>query len=127
MREQLWHSSHWGAFLADVKDGRLVGVDPSPRDTDPSPILQALPDMVHGKTRVQRPMIRRGWMNARPGGGADGNRGRDNYVAVPWDEALDRIAEEIARIRASHGNEALFTGSYGWCSAGRAPAWRMCP
>src|SRR5690606_17042902 len=25
----------------------------------------------------------------------------------------------IRRIRDRHGNEALFTGSYGWCSAGR--------
>ena len=36
--------SHWGAFLAEVKDGRFVGVRPFPRDPDPSPLIEAMPD-----------------------------------------------------------------------------------
>jgi len=31
--------SHWGAFLAEVRDGRVVGVKPFPRDPDPSPLI----------------------------------------------------------------------------------------
>ncbi|GAA0928258.1 hypothetical protein GCM10009558_041010 [Virgisporangium aurantiacum] len=32
---------------------------------------------------------------------------------------LDLLAAELRRVRAEHGNEAIFGGSYGWASAGR--------
>ncbi|HSF94596.1 MAG TPA: molybdopterin-dependent oxidoreductase, partial [Thermohalobaculum sp.] len=46
-------------------------------------------------------------------------RGREPFVAVPWDEALDIAGAELDRVRRAHGNEAIFGGSYGWASAGR--------
>jgi biotin/methionine sulfoxide reductase len=46
-------------------------------------------------------------------------RGSDDFVELPWDEALDIAAHEIDRVAATHGNEAIFGGSYGWASAGR--------
>ena len=36
--------SHWGAFLAEVEDGRIVGVRPFEHDPDPSPLIEAMPD-----------------------------------------------------------------------------------
>ena len=112
------HSAHWGSFHAVVRDGRLVGVEPRAEDPDPAPMLQAMPGMVHGPTRVLRPAIRKGWLQ----GGVDRNRARrgdDVFVEVPWDEALDLVANELQRVRSEHGNSAIFSGSYGWCSAGR--------
>ncbi|MGI9479667.1 MAG: molybdopterin-dependent oxidoreductase [Hyphomicrobiaceae bacterium] len=108
------HSSHWGAFESVVKDGRLVDVRPFDRDTAPSPILKAIAPAVHHELRVKRPSIREGWLKSR-----DRNRGGDRFVEVPWDEALDMLAGELQRIKAEHGNEAIFAGSYGWSSAGR--------
>ena len=40
-------------------------------------------------------------------------------MEVPWDEALDAVANEVARVRTEYGNEAIYGGSYGWASAGR--------
>jgi biotin/methionine sulfoxide reductase len=40
-------------------------------------------------------------------------------VPVSWDRALRLVAEETARVRAEHGDAAIFGGSYGWSSAGR--------
>ena len=54
--------SHWGAFLAEVEDGRVVGVQPFEHDPDPSPIIGALPDGVHSKTRIAHPYVREGWL-----------------------------------------------------------------
>ncbi|GGE61288.1 molybdopterin-dependent oxidoreductase [Actibacterium pelagium] len=108
-------SSHWGAFEVDVEDGRIVATRPFSEDPDPSKIPDILPAAVHHKTRVARPSIRRGWFEKR----RSGERGSDAFVEVPWDEALDIAAEEIGRIIGSHGNEAIFGGSYGWGSAGR--------
>ena len=31
------HHSHWGAFLAEVEDGKVVGVRPFEHDPEPSP------------------------------------------------------------------------------------------
>ena len=46
-------------------------------------------------------------------------RGDDPYVQVDWDTAFDLVAAELQRVRAEHGNKAIFGGSYGWGSAGR--------
>ncbi|MBO6783969.1 MAG: molybdopterin guanine dinucleotide-containing S/N-oxide reductase [Alphaproteobacteria bacterium] len=112
------HSSHWGAFTADVENGRLHGVRPFASDPDPSPIIHSVPDAVHDRSRVARPSIRKGWLE-RNAGGAPRNRGIDPFVEVPWDEALDMVADELQRVRQEHGNDAIFGGSYGWSSAGR--------
>ncbi|MDX1384979.1 MAG: molybdopterin-dependent oxidoreductase, partial [Thermoanaerobaculia bacterium] len=112
------HSSHWGAFEAEVEDGRVVATRPFAGDPDPSPILESLPSAVYHPTRVRRPYVREGWLSRRgPGSGA--GRGGEAFVPVSWDEALDLVAGEIDRVRGEHGNASIFAGSYGWASAGR--------
>ncbi len=45
-----------------------------------------------------------------------GQRGEGQFERISWDEALDRVASEMQRVKAQYGNEALFvpygTGSY---------------
>ncbi|MFC3613167.1 molybdopterin-dependent oxidoreductase [Lutimaribacter marinistellae] len=108
-------TSHWGAFEVDVEDGRIVATRPFANDPNPSRIPEILPEAVHHRSRIARPAIRRGWLSSRKRTG----RGSDEFVDLPWDEALDIAAAEIDRIRKTHGNEAIFGGSYGWGSAGR--------
>ncbi|NMH99140.1 molybdopterin-dependent oxidoreductase [Pseudonocardia acidicola] len=110
------HSSHWGAFSGHWRDGTLT-VRPHPDDPDPSPVLGNLPAAVAHPARVAAPMVRRGWLERGPG--PDDRRGRDGFVEVGWDEVLDRLAAELARVRDEHGPAAVFGGSYGWASAGR--------
>jgi biotin/methionine sulfoxide reductase len=108
------HGSHWGAFEADIQDGRITAIRPLAGDPDPSPILDGMMDAVSHKVRVKAPSIREGWLKNR-----DKARGGDRFVEVPWDEALDIVAGELDRVKKAHGNEAIFAGSYGWSSAGR--------
>ncbi len=110
------HSSHWGAFRAGWRDGKLVVV-PHGGDPDPSDILQNFPDALRHEARIAQPMVRRGWLERGPG--ADDRRGRDEYVPMAWDAVLDLLAKELARVRDAHGPEGIFGGSYGWSSAGR--------
>lgn len=110
------HSSHWGAFQAGW-DGDTLRVRPHPSDPDPNQVLQNLPQALRHQARVARPMVRRGWLERGPG--PDKARGNDEFVALPWDEVLDRLAAELARVRDTHGPGAIFGGSYGWSSAGR--------
>jgi biotin/methionine sulfoxide reductase len=119
MDKQLYrHSSHWGAFSAEVEDGRLVSVRAFEKDPEPSPLIRSIPEAVHDASRVARPSIRKGWLDHGPGGNREA-RGAEPFVEVPWDEALDMLAGEIERVRREHGNAAIFGGSYGWSSAGR--------
>src|SRR6516165_10856017 len=110
------HHSHWGAFLAEVAQGRFVGVRPFPRDPDPSPLIEAMPAAVYAPTRIAAPMVREGFL-ARRSGSRD-RRGREAFVQVSWARALDLVAGELDRVKRTHGHAAIMGGSQGWGSAG---------
>ena len=106
---------HWGAFRAQVKEGRLVSAVPI--DDADADMVGAWPELVHSPLRIDRPHIRLGWLDKGPGSSKD--RGSDEMIPVPWDEALDLAAGEIARIHRDFGSTSILGGSYGWSSAGR--------
>lgn len=111
------HSSHWGAFRARVKNGKLVGIEPFEKDRDPSPLLGSIPGALYHESRVDRPMVRAGWLERGPE--SRERRGEEPFVPVPWETALDLVADELRRVKEKHGNASIFGGSYGWGSAGR--------
>ncbi len=111
-------SSHWGAFKVTTEKDRILSVAPFEADPTPSAIPHAVPAAVHHRARVARPSFRRGWLDGGPDR-ARAQRGADDFVELPWDEALDITAAELDRVRREHGNGAIFGGSYGWASAGR--------
>ncbi|WP_207537105.1 molybdopterin-dependent oxidoreductase [Sabulicella rubraurantiaca] len=110
------HASHWGFFDAVVRDGRFVEARPFARDPMPPRLVAATPATVHSEARIDRPYVRKGWLEGRRAGHA---RGGDPFVPVSWDRITRLLAEEVAQTRAEHGDNALFGGSYGWASAGR--------
>jgi biotin/methionine sulfoxide reductase len=108
--------SHWGAFLAEVENGRVVGVRPFERDPEPSPLIEAVPAAVHSPLRIRQPFVREGWLKNGPGNGE--GRGREPFVPVSWEHALDLVAGELGRVKRDYGNAAIMAGSQGWGSAG---------
>lgn len=112
-------ATHWGVYRPIVHGGRLREMRPAEWDGDPSPIGASVPGAVDGPVRVRRPAVRAGFLDPRTRHASRGQRGREPFVEVPWDEALDLAAEDLARVKAAHGNEAIYGGSYGWSSAGR--------
>jgi biotin/methionine sulfoxide reductase len=110
------HTSHWGVFSARMRDGRL-DIRPYGGDPDPNGIIQNFPGALRHRARIAQPMIRRGWLERGPG--PDDRRGRDDFVPVSWDKALNLLAGELKRVRDTRGPGAVFGGSYGWASAGR--------
>src|SRR5579862_9323257 len=103
------HSSHWGAFSVRVRDG-AIEIAPHPRDAAPSALLGNIPASVSHRARIARPMVRRGWLERGPG--PDRRRGSDEFVALAWPEAQDRVAAELDRVYAAHGPRTVFGGSY---------------
>lgn len=110
--------SHWGAFEAVVKDGRLMRCEPFRRDPAPSRLLTAMVEQVYSPLRIVRPAVRRDWLLKRERSDR-GARGADDYVEVSWDTALQLVADELHGVRERYGADSLFGGSYGWSSAGR--------
>lgn len=107
-------ASHWGTYRVAYANGlpsRLAGFE---ADSDPSPIGDAMLETLGGPCRIGAPMVRKGWRE-----GDRASRGRDDFIEVSWDEALDLVAGELNRVRTDHGHEAIYAGSYGWASAGR--------
>ncbi|WP_130833816.1 molybdopterin-dependent oxidoreductase [[Erwinia] mediterraneensis] len=108
---------HWGTWQVTTRDGKIAAVTPVPWDKHPSCIGQSLPDAVTSKTRIRRPAVRAGYLKNGPASRA--GRGKEPFVEVSWETALDLLARELNSVKARCGNEAIFGGSYGWASAGR--------
>lgn len=53
------------------------------------------------------------------GPGPESRRGSDEFVAVPWESALNLVADKLRYLKDQHCLEAIFGGSYDWSSAGR--------
>ncbi len=107
-----------------VWEGRIVRIegDDRPNDSveDPQlrPCIRGLSyrRRQYHPDRLQNPMIRAG------------KRGEGKFVRISWDEALDKIAAEMQRIKQAYGNTAMYvpygTGSYNQIN-GRQTAQRL--
>lgn len=110
-------ASHWGIYEVVDREGhpdlKAFGSDP-----DHSPIgLHQLDEGIKAM-RIGRPAVRRSFLESGPGTRTD-LRGREDFVEVEWDTALDLASAAIDDVRRKRGNRAIFGGSYGWASAGR--------
>ena len=111
-------STHWGNYRIETGNGRILAVHGYPEDRDPTPLAQNLLATLDPKVRVAQPAVRAGYLKDPEGHTGEG-RGRDEMVAVSWDQALTLAAAALDRTRKRHGNQAIYGGSYGWASAGR--------
>lgn len=118
------HSSHWGAFSAQMIDGELT-VSPFNNDPAPSALINNIPAALNHPARLSKPLVRKGWLEDGPG--PDERRGSDEYIEMEWERALDLAAAEMKRLGATAAladdkplpGTHVFGGSYGWSSAGR--------
>ncbi len=75
---------------------------------------------VLGADRLKYPMKRKHWTS---GGGQKELRGKDEWVRISWDEALDIVARETTRIKENYGNKSIYLlhGPNGQSGEMRAP------
>ncbi len=84
-------------FIADVQDGRIVGLTPDPeRYPYDEQVLAGCQrwrmnlDVLDGADRVNHPLRRKG------------ERGSGQWERISWDTALDEIADALCRLRDEH-------------------------
>lgn len=114
----IYTQSHWGLFEVETSTTGAPELKPWRGDPDPNDIGRHLLAPSVQAVRVLKPAVRRSWLERGPGAAPD-LRGREPFVEVEWDHALDLVSAELARVKAAYSNEAIFAGSYGWSSAGR--------
>jgi anaerobic dimethyl sulfoxide reductase subunit A len=114
-----WHNCGGRCLLqAYVVDGMVVRckTDDTHPDSPDFPQQRACPRgrankwQTFGPDRLKYPMKRKNW---EPGGGKKELRGKDEWVRITWDEALDIAASEIKRIIEKYGNEAILAHGLG--------------
>lgn len=111
-------ASHWGTYEILQRVGGEPKVAGIAEDPDPSPIGLTMLDAYQNGPRILCPAVRAGWLEHGPRQGTR-QRGREPFVEVTWEEAFTLVARELRRVIDSHGNAAIYGGSYGWASAGR--------
>lgn len=111
-------STHWGNFLVESDGTDIQKIHNHEVDENPSPLGQSLLSMKDPKTRIGRPAVRKSFLGKA--GKTDGKlRGREPFVEVDWDTAVKLAVDALNDVKAQYGNEAIYSGSYGWSSAGR--------
>ena len=104
-RHNIHTATHWGGYEVAVENGKVVGVRGHSNDPDPSPIGRSLIEAQEHPVRIAQPMIRKGWLEKN-----DDNSGRgvEPFVPVSWEEATERVAAELVRVKETYGNPSIY-------------------
>ena len=113
-------ASRWGVVRGHVQGGKLVRVTPFEHDYAPSVNLPGLRHLPYSPSRIRYPMVREGYLKKGPASRA--NRGKEKFVRVSWEKALNLVASEMTRVYENYGPSAVFGRSYGWMSTGKVNA-----
>ncbi|RBQ31877.1 biotin sulfoxide reductase [Arcobacter sp. FW59] len=110
-------ASHYGAFYAHVMDGEIVDITSQlDSDANPTVLVKALADRNSTDSRVKYPVVRKSYLEGK---GKGELRGKEEFVRVSWEKALDLVSEAIKKAQAKGGNKALYNASYGgWSHPG---------
>ena len=83
---------------------------------------RSLRQQVYNADRIKYPMKRKSW---QPGGGENAHgelRGKDEWERISWDEALTLVTDELKRVYAEYGQDAVVCNGWRW-----APGSAMFP
>lgn len=88
-----------------VEDGKVLSIDGSRINPFTQGFIcgkvRRFGERVHGRHRLLEPAVR------------NGAKGKGEFVPVSWDEALNRIQEEMRKAIRKHGGESILPLAYG--------------
>lgn len=119
---RVFHATHYGPFEAVVREGRLVGINNIMElDARPTEMLNyGVADRTYDKSRIDYPMVRKSYLEGWESGDTKPElRGKEPYVRVDWDTVWGLAAKALLDTATDHGNQAIFSSSYGgWSNGG---------
>ena len=111
-------SNRFGIFRPHIQSGEIISIKPFEGDYFPSPMIHAVADMSQNDTRVEYPMVRKSYLKAM-GPANNELRGKEEFVRVSWDVALDLAAKQMRETFDKHGSESIYGECYWWGGSGR--------
>ena len=115
------HADQYGAFYAMVRDGKFIQAIPR-TEFDPRPtkmVSHGAVSRTYDKTRVLYPHVRKSYLEGLDGDRKPELRAKDPFVRVDWDTAFALTTKAIVDTIKNHGNESIFSSSYGgWAHGG---------
>lgn len=110
-------AAHWGILKLTIENGRVVKSEPWQKfqKTD-NPLWYYTQDMIY-KSRVRHAYVRKSYL-ANPDKPKPELRGKEEFVQVPYEDAIKLAAKELLKTRQQKGSNAICAGSYGWKSTG---------
>ncbi|AXH10540.1 trimethylamine-N-oxide reductase [Malaciobacter halophilus] len=117
-RKTVLSSNRFGMFEAVIQSGEVLETKAFKGDYFPSPMIKAAADRIQNQTRVEYPMVRKSFLKAK---GPSNNhlRGKEEFVRVSWDVALDLAAKHMRDTFDKHGPESIYGECYWWGGSGR--------
>ena len=110
-----------GAFWAMVQDGKFIKAIPR-AEVDPRPtkmVSRGIVSRTYSDTRIKYPYVRKSYLEGLFGDRRPERRARDSFIRVDWDTAINLTTKAILDTQESHGNEGIFSSSYGaWAHGG---------
>jgi len=110
-------SNHFGVFNAHVNTGSITSVTPFRGDKFPTSMIQAIPDVLQNQTRVEYPMVRKSYLEAKGSSNSD-KRGKEEFIRVSWKTALDLAAKALKDNSEKYGPESIYGECYAWGGSG---------
>ena len=111
-------ANRFGMFWANINSGQIVSVDKFEGDRFPNTMNYALPDAIQNENRVLYPMVRKSYLKAK-GPSKSELRGKDEFVRVDWDTALDLAAKALKETFDKYGPESIYGECYWWGGSGK--------
>ncbi len=111
--QKVAHASNFGPFYALTQDGKIIDILPHPMDKRPTAMTKMWLDRVYSPTRIKYPCVRKSYLEGKLG--HEKLRGKEEFVRVSWDKALELAYNKIQETP----KENIYNATYiGWSHPG---------
>ena len=116
--KEILTANRYGMFYAKTRSGQIASIRPFEKDKFPTPMIHAFADREQNQTRVEYPMVRKSYLEAK-GPSKPELRGKEEFVRVSWDVALDLAAKALKENHEKYGSESIYGECYWWGGFGK--------
>lgn len=116
--KKIFGANRFGLFWANLNSSQIVSVSDFEGDKFPNTMNNSLADIVQNEARVLYPMVRKSYLKAK-GASKSELRGKEEFVRVSWDEALDLAAKALKENFDKYGAESIYGECYWWGGSGK--------
>ncbi|ALF46747.1 molybdopterin-dependent oxidoreductase [Campylobacter concisus] len=117
-QKKTFGANRFGLFWANTNSNQIVSVDPFDGDKFPNTMNNSLPDLIQNESRVLYPYVRKSYLKAK-GVAKSELRGKEEFVRVSWDTALDLAAKALKENFDKYGPESIYGECYWWGGSGK--------